>query len=135
MGRLRKPTELLELTGAFKKDPARGRARANEPEVSEPLGEPPVNFTPNQRAAWQELQARAPWLKITDSWVAQLACRLKAKLDEGETSVGQLSISMQCLSRMGLTPTDISRVSIRRGKRKSNPFAEIAAEAASAKVQ
>jgi hypothetical protein len=60
MARPNKPTALLELNGAFKKDPARRRAREHEPKPSGPLGEPPASFPPNQKQAWLELSSQAP---------------------------------------------------------------------------
>jgi hypothetical protein len=38
MGRPRKPTAALELSGAFKRNPQRRRDRADEPEVEGPVG-------------------------------------------------------------------------------------------------
>ena len=44
MSRARKPTALLELTGALRKDPQRYRDRANEPRPDTSIGEPPADF-------------------------------------------------------------------------------------------
>jgi P27 family predicted phage terminase small subunit len=41
MARPRKPTAILQFTGAFKKDPSRGRARSKEPKLRKGIGEPP----------------------------------------------------------------------------------------------
>lgn len=51
----RKPTAILELNGAFKNHPARGRARANEPKPDPDLGLPPGRLTKNEKAAWCEI--------------------------------------------------------------------------------
>jgi hypothetical protein len=43
-GRPRKPTKLLEITGALRKNPARGRAREGEPQPAGDLGDPPERW-------------------------------------------------------------------------------------------
>lgn len=52
---IRKPTNVLELKGAFKKDPQRARARANEPTDERDVGKPPRGLSKDERAAWKEL--------------------------------------------------------------------------------
>lgn len=55
MARPRTPTNVLKLRGAFKKDPARGREREDEPIVTEPLGEPPEDWNDWQLKAWANI--------------------------------------------------------------------------------
>jgi hypothetical protein len=57
MGRPRKPTAVLELTGAFRKNPQRKRT---EPPTAGPLGDPPEHFTAEQAAVWHELASICP---------------------------------------------------------------------------
>ena len=57
MGRKRKPTAVLEMSGAFKKNPDR---RRNEPESTGPLGSPPESFSKPEVEAWRVLVERAP---------------------------------------------------------------------------
>jgi len=45
MARLRTPTALLELRGAFKRNPNRKQARQGEPLVTAPLADPPEGMT------------------------------------------------------------------------------------------
>ena len=54
MGAPRKPTGVLERSGALKKDPKVGRERANEPVVLDPLGPPPADFPFPE--TWAELR-------------------------------------------------------------------------------
>ncbi len=54
MARPRKPTALLEATGAFKKDPQRGRARKAEPEFTKGA-ECPKHLQGLARATWAAL--------------------------------------------------------------------------------
>ena len=59
MARPRIPTAVQEAKGAFVKDPARGRARANEPEANGPIGSPPAYFDKHHKDAWHELVSEA----------------------------------------------------------------------------
>lgn len=52
---IRKPTNVLELKGAFDKNPQRGRDRANEPKDDREIGNPPPGTPADVRAAWREL--------------------------------------------------------------------------------
>lgn len=44
MARPRKPGNVLELKGAFKRNPARGKARENEPKPNGEIGDPPTHY-------------------------------------------------------------------------------------------
>jgi hypothetical protein len=50
-GRPRKPTNLLEMSGALKKNPKRGKAREGEPRPDASLGAPPERWKPHPLAA------------------------------------------------------------------------------------
>lgn len=65
-GRPRKPTAVLEMSGAFRHNPARKRARAAEPKVLGSLGGPPAHFLEPSGVMnkypeiWNELAAQVP---------------------------------------------------------------------------
>ena len=52
MPRPRKPTELLQLTGAYRPD--RHGPRLAAPKSGRPIGDPPVHLAPDEAAAWRE---------------------------------------------------------------------------------
>lgn len=52
---IRKPTNVLELKGAYKKNPQRKSERANEPKDDRDVGKPPRGLSKEERAAWKEL--------------------------------------------------------------------------------
>src|SRR6266536_2460177 len=56
--RTRKPTAILEASGAFIKDPQ--RRRPPEPVPTAPLGGPPVHLDEREQAIWRELAAILP---------------------------------------------------------------------------
>lgn len=127
MGRNRIPTATQELKGAFKKDPQRGRARANEPKPNGPLGVAPDHFTDAQKKVWSELAAIAPVGVLTnaDRWLVELACDLMDRRRRNEDiGVGGYSQLGKFLSMMGLSPVDRSKVSVPKQDEDDNPFSD-----------
>lgn len=141
MARPRKPTPLLELTGAFQKDPQ--RARPHEPKPAGPLGDPPECFNDEPgleakelldraalRAAWHELtgMVAAGVLTISDRWLVELACRTMQQVRKGAALAAERNLLLSCLSRMGLTPADRSRIAVPQEKQELDELAQLAAE-------
>src|SRR5579862_3948556 len=79
MARPRKPTAILELSGAFKEHP--DRRRPTEPVDSRELGEPPARLPAAAQKYWQELAGMCVHgvLKYSDRWCVEIACRLMLK--------------------------------------------------------
>jgi hypothetical protein len=127
MARPRKPAKVLELSGAFRKNPARKKARAAELKIGTPLGPPPkewVEKAPNsQRCAdlmetWYQVIAQdilgvlncSHWLLVKST------CYLMYKIDQasrgyGKASSGDHAALKSNLRAMGQTPEDSARVS------------------------
>jgi hypothetical protein len=126
MGRPRKPTKVLELNGAFKKDPARRKLREFEPQIEEPLGEPPDTMDESERARWADLKQMAPWLVFSDRLSAEELCRLWAMRRRGEATPADGKRLDWHMSRMGLTASDRSRVKMPGTQRPANKFGELA---------
>lgn len=133
MSRPPKPTALLS-PDAFKRNPQ--RTRKNEPQSNGPLGQPPERLSAEERAAWRELAGNTPEGVLTRAdrtWV-EIAARLLARLHkEGiggrfGLNVGELSQINNFLSKMGLNPSDRTRLSVPQKPESDNPFAEIASE-------
>jgi hypothetical protein len=129
----RKPTAILDLNGAFKKNPDRGRARKNEPKPTGPLGPPPEFLTSPEKLVWFELDEIAPPKVLTNSdrWTVEIAVRLMNRVREDGIggkygiSVGELAQLNQCLIRMGMTPADRSKIGVPPDDDKKNPFAQL----------
>jgi phage terminase small subunit len=128
MARPRKPTAVLELTGAFKKDPQ--RRRENEPKPSGPLGEEPLHFDEELKAIWRELVVMVPAgvLTISDRWLVELACRTMQQVRKGTALAAERNLLLSCLSRMGLTPADRSKIAVPKEKEQIDELAQLAAE-------
>lgn len=128
MGRPRKPTQFLEMVGAFDKNPARRRARAGEPTAA-PLTDsdgPPAYFTEEERKAWSDVRrACAPGVLMqSDCILLEVSARLLAQFRTDPTiPTTRISLLSQCLARMGLSPADRSRVTVPPGARPENRFA------------
>jgi hypothetical protein len=132
MARPRKPTTVLELTGAYRKDPQRRADRANEPESLGPIGAAPLHFSEELKAIWNELVALASpgVLTVSDRLTVEVTCRMVLRVRREDSAWGSADVNvlMRCLSLMGMTPTDRSKVSVPKKLEAQNTFAEIAAD-------
>ncbi len=126
MPRPRKPTKVLELSGAFKKNPSRKRARAGEPQIAAGLGDPPVEWVEgaphNSRCAallqaWNEIVAQDVLrvLNVSHRILVENTCHLiykirRASAGYGKATSGDFAQVAANLARMGMTPVDSPRV-------------------------
>jgi hypothetical protein len=104
MARPRKSTALLELSGAFRKNPARRRARASEPAWNGPLGDPPAHFDGEQCKIWQELAQRSPAgvLARSDRAFFEILCGFMFKWRRGELPAGLTNLMWKMLRQAGI---------------------------------
>lgn len=109
----RKPTTLLEASGALAHDPKRHAHRVTEPKPTEALGPAPKHFTPAQKKIWKELVSIAPKgvLFHCDRWVVETACLLMERLRSSSFNTSDIAQLRSCLATLGMTPADRSRVS------------------------
>ncbi|HEB78183.1 MAG TPA: terminase [Methylothermaceae bacterium] len=117
----RKPTLVLERTGTFKEKPDR---RRKDPETAGPLGDPPEDFSKEEREAWDLVVSQAPLdvLTVADRQLVELTARLYhyIKITEIEDiQAAKLQLYNKCLVQMGMTPADRSRVSPKEQPKKS----------------
>lgn len=127
MARPRKPTSILHLTGSLQKNPSRLKARTGEPQELGELGEPPDRLTALQAKAWREIGDNAAYGVLTkaDRHSLEVAAVLLAEFWKNGAEMKGTHISMlnTLLSKMGMNPSDRSRVSVTEPK-KVNPFAK-----------
>lgn len=119
MTRPRKPTAVLELCGAFKKDPKRGAARADEPKPVGEIGDPPDGLTEAVREAWIELRslAHAGTLSPADGPFLLYAAKVWAQVKAADFVDPKLGVRFESiLGRLGMTPADRSRVAALKPK-------------------
>jgi hypothetical protein len=99
----RKPTKVLEASGAFKKNPQ--RKRPNEPIVREPLGSPPDTLTAEERKAWMEFAEQSPTGVLTqaDRQAVESASVLMAKFRASYQAVALVETIVPDMLDDGLT--------------------------------
>ncbi len=130
MARPRTPTSIQELKGAYKKDPQRFKDREEEPKPEGPLGAPPFGFDEELEAIWREIDGMVPArvLTIADRWLVELACRTMRDVRQGSALASERNLLLSCLSRMGLTPADRSRIAVPKQTEETDELAALAAE-------
>lgn len=127
MPRPRKPTAQLELSGAFAKNPNR---RRKDPATTGPIGDPPPSMHLKFHAIWYEVAGYAPVdvLRSRDRIILELAVRVLYTIRSADKVEAAMSSQLKaCLSSMGMTPSDASKVHAPH-ERKENPFAKYASK-------
>ncbi len=116
MARPKTPTNILDMRGAFKKNP--NRRRIEEPKPEEPLGNPPCRLSPGVKKIWREIARHcAPGvLTIMDRRAVELAAIALDRIQEqnemfdadGKPLVTMTDIrtAMTMLGKFGMTPSD-----------------------------
>lgn len=124
MSRPRKPTELLELNGAFKRNPKRKRRIGPKPKDG--IGDPPEYFREDERLAWREIVADCAPTVLTSAerTVVELLSRLRAKFRSDWLTGAEMGVMTWCCGRLGMTPADRSKVAAPdRENEPRSPFA------------
>ena len=110
MARNRIPQAKAEISGSALKDPGRFRDRKG-PKRTRPVGEPYAGMSEIECRYWAEFASELPWLNSGHRVMLRMACRLSARLDEGDefgVSVAQALSSI--LSKLGASPVDETKV-------------------------
>lgn len=127
-GRPRTPTKVVELRGGFKKHPERKKQRKAEPAPKAGIGAAPSYFSDQQIKAWDYIVSIvAPGVLFdSDRTHLEMTARLLAEMwsDGKDMKTDRLRLLSTLLGKMGLNPSDRSRVQVPEGKGK-NPFEEL----------
>lgn len=108
MPRKRTPLAVAKVTGQTLQHPERFADRTEPP--SQALGAPPDKLSVAERAVWLEMAEDMPWLAQSDRGVLGLAARLSVRVHEPDCPIGVFAQLRLCLSSMGGTPTDRTRI-------------------------
>lgn len=119
-GRPRKPTAVLELSGAFDKNPKRRAARADEPVVTEPLGLPPSHLTQDEAKRWADIEKMCPWLRMPDRIAVERTAHFWQRAIDGEAEAWEEKLLQSNLIHLGMFSADRSKVQVPGGKVKSS---------------
>ena len=114
MPRPRTPTKVLELKGAFEKNPQ--RKREGEPVPVGEVAPPPTHLNAREQRVYIELVEAAPpgVLTSADTQVVSIAARLEAewRRDGSKFPAGKIGQLVKALAQMGMTPADRSKISL-----------------------
>ena len=122
MPRPRKPTNILKLNGADKKNPSRMRGRENEPLNVNPLGDAPDELNATERKYWDRIKHESidGVLGEADRIAVSIAAKLMAKaFSEDGVIAAELNQLTKLLGQFGMTPSERSRINIPGAKRKN----------------
>ncbi|MCD9005219.1 hypothetical protein LDO31_03020 [Luteimonas sp. XNQY3] len=109
MPRPRLPAAKAAATGAAIRNPSRFKGRKS-PKNTRPLGKPYAGMTAVEIRYWKEFDAELSWLNSGHRVLVRMACRLSAKMDEGEFGVSAAQALSSILSKLGATPVDETKV-------------------------
>ncbi len=122
MSRPRKPFNELLASGAMAHDPQRFRDRQPEPISDEPLGDPPPHFDAAQRKVWRELAKNAiPGVLCSADRIAmELLVSLVVMSRKGTAKAGDRNTMVGLMSRLGMTPSDRTKLVAKPQKQSEN---------------
>lgn len=125
MGRHRQPDALAEIKGATRANPQRYRNETPRCEI--PFGDPPAHLTRDAKKAWQEIEAGCipGVLAGADRVLVETAAILLAQMRKSpdDFPAAKLGHLIGALARLGMTPTDRTRLQVPKAPEDANPFA------------
>jgi phage terminase small subunit len=126
MARPRTPTKVLELSGAFKKNPQRLKAREGEPEPTGELSAPVDQLDEIELACWKRImEIAAPGvIKNSDEGMVEVTARLWAKVKKGQAVINEMTALVSCFKQLGMTPSARAGLSVPQ-KKTGNKFADV----------
>ncbi|MFD2206627.1 hypothetical protein [Kiloniella antarctica] len=123
MPRPRTPLDKARATGQDQKNKGRYSARS-EPEGLKPLGEPSEFMNEAEAGVWEGFKKEFPWLKESDRCLLEIACKLRGTMiSGGGLNISALAQLRMCISSMGGSPSDITKITIPNGE-KEDPAAK-----------
>ena len=121
MGSPRKPTALKKLQGTDKQHPE--RLNENEPIPVRGIGPHHSTLTEYEAAIWDEVVgiSYSGVLGEADRIALEMMCRLIAemRLNFEEMTAAKITQLSQLLGRFGMTPSDLTKISIPKEKNKN----------------
>ena len=121
----KKPTRLLDLSGAYKKNPQ--RKRPDEPRPERSIGRAPRSLTPRQQAIWREFVKHcAPGvLTCQDRFTLEIICMGVDTVRQGSASPADTDRVFRQLGKFGLTPGERSNVLVNKTKSTRSSFGSL----------
>lgn len=114
MGRLPKPTAVLDASGAFINHP--DRKRPDEPKADRPLGSPPKYLSQEGKKIWKEISAKLlPGVAFeSDREAFEMLVRLTNKMRSNFAGMmaSDRAQLINLYARFAMTPADRSKVQV-----------------------
>jgi hypothetical protein len=111
MPRPRTPALRAKATGAAIIHP--GRHKDRKAPKSSPLGKASPHLIDGAIVAWEGFKRELPWLTEGHRALVEVASDLRGRMIDGkEVGVNALSLLQVCLSKLGATPTDETKLSL-----------------------
>ncbi len=114
MGRPRKPSAILDLKGAYSKNP--NRKRNNEPKIDKPVGKPPSYFDKEQVKMWNEIKSSLVdgVALLSDKFSLELLCNtlVQYRRDPFAFTAADKSQLKAMLSHFGMSPSTRANIEI-----------------------
>ena len=117
----------MKLSGGLKAHPSRYAGRTDLASCPDGIGNPPSHVSVARKNIWAELIAQLPegHLQSADRFLLEVVTGLMARQRNRRALItkGEVSLLINALSKLGLTPVDRSRVII-PAKRKESVYAQ-----------
>jgi hypothetical protein len=121
MARPRKPTAVLELAGAFAKDPQ--RKRTDEPMPTGKPGDAPAYLGEEGAAIWHEMTTVGFWLTDADAFLLEVAVRYLDYFRKGTHDPKLVTPLINVLNKLGFGPAERSKIKAPGAKQdEADPF-------------
>ena len=112
----KKSLTLLKLSGGLKAHPTRYKDRTDLASCPDGIGEPPSQISVSRKHLWAEIVAQLPvgHLQSADRLLLEIVTHLMSRQRNRRVLItkGEISLLLNALSKLGLTPVDRSRVII-----------------------
>jgi hypothetical protein len=127
-GRPPKATKVLELNGAYKKNPQRRKDRANEPQTTGPLPPYPGSMEGRtQEDAYNLIVASAPLGVLTDAdllTVLEMSRLLFLSWNDACTA-SERHLLLTMLGKLGMNPSDRARLQVAPKEKPKNRWSDV----------
>ena len=119
MSRHKKPTKILELSGAFKKNP--NRVRANEPQPERLIGECPNHLSDEHKVIWNEIVDKCAdgVLTCQDELALEIVVKGVHQMRHGDISGAEMDRLFKQIGKFGMNPSERSNVMVKSPEKES----------------
>jgi phage terminase small subunit len=132
-GRPRTPTKILKLKGTARKD---RHGKRNDLDLDNEVPSAPDYFGPDALEEWHSLVTDSQYSRVlarVDRGMMELYCALRAEfrqhLRKGtEMPASRMTVMSNVASKLGLNPSDRTRINIPQQPEADDEFAKLAAE-------